>query len=57
MILPQLDDSGNPGRNQWVFTTALFGDILEISFNELRYLPGAQTRKIELSTGESAKSG
>ena len=57
MILPRLDDSGNPVRDQLVFTTAVFGDVFETRINELRYLPCAQTRKIGLSTGESAKSG
>jgi len=40
-----------------VFTTAVFGVVLEIHINQFKYLNAKKIRKIGFSTGESAKSG
>jgi hypothetical protein len=40
-----------------VFTTAIFAVVFDVGVNQLKCLATAKTRKIDLSTGESAKSG
>jgi len=40
-----------------VFTTAVFGENLDVGINQFKRLRATKTSKIGLSTGESAKSG
>jgi len=40
-----------------VFTTTVFGAVLKERINQFKCLHAEEARKIEFSTGESAKSG
>jgi len=40
-----------------VFTTAVFGVVLEVRINQFKCLDATKIREIGFSTGESAKTG